>query len=104
MAINALVVKTIYGTGSLSSATIGAVTVKTCETKFTMAKTVVINLVGNSLLTEIYPILNDMDPPILLKHISIGMNHLLSLFLNMIYKIPAMKLIEYEIHKPRETD
>ena len=82
----------------------GAVTVKTCETKLTMAKTVVIYFVGNSRLTEIYPILNDIDPPILLKHISNGINHLFSLFLNIIYNIPAMKLIEYEIHKPRETD
>lgn len=92
------------GMGSLNSATIGAEQVKTCEMKLTIPKTVLINLVGNSLLTEIYPMLNDMDPPILLKHISIGINHLFSLFLNKIYNIPAIKLIEYDIHKPRETD
>lgn len=90
--------------GSPNSATMGAVTVKTCETKLTIAKTVVINLVGNNLLTEIYPILNDIDPPILLKQISNGINHLFSLFLKITYKIPAIKLIKYEIHKPRETD
>ena len=36
--------------GSFNSATIGAVTVKICETKWTIPKTVVINFVGNSLL------------------------------------------------------
>ena len=33
-----------------------------------------------------------------------GINHLFSLFLNIKYNIPAIKLIEYEIHRPRETD
>jgi hypothetical protein len=63
--MKALIQNTKNGIGSGVSATIGAPTVSKWATKLTIPKTVETYFVGNSLATEIYPILNDMDPPIL---------------------------------------
>jgi hypothetical protein len=41
----------------------------------TIPKTVETYFVGNNLATEIYPILKDIDPPILLIKIIKGMTH-----------------------------
>ena len=51
------------GNGSPNSATIGAPIVKKFATRFTSPKTVATNLVGNSLATDTYPMLNDIAPP-----------------------------------------
>jgi hypothetical protein len=72
IAINALIQKTKKGIGSGASATIGAPTVNKWATKLTIPNTVETYLVGNNLATEIYPILNDIDPPILHINIIIG--------------------------------
>jgi hypothetical protein len=65
------------GIGSGASATIGAPTVSKWATKFTIPKTVETYLVGNSLATEIYPILNDIEPPILQINIIKGITQLM---------------------------
>ena len=62
------------GIGSDISATIGAAIVKKFATKFTRPKTVATNLVGKSLATETYPMLNDIAPPTL-THKRTGMTH-----------------------------
>ena len=61
--------------GSGASATKGAPTVRRWATKLTIPKTVETYFVGNNLATEIYPILKDIDPPILLIKIIKGMTH-----------------------------
>ena len=64
----------IIGAGSSNSATIGAAIVKKFATKFTRPKTVATNLVGKSLATETYPILNDIAPPTRERHTRNGIN------------------------------
>jgi hypothetical protein len=71
-----LIQKTKKGIGSGASATIGAPTVSKWATKFTIPNTVDTYLVGNNLATEIYPILNDIDPPILQMNIINGITQL----------------------------
>jgi hypothetical protein len=78
MANPALMQNTTNGIGSGISATIGLPTVMRWAKKLTIPNTEVTYFVGNSLDTETYPMLKDIDPPMRAKITNIGMSQLIS--------------------------
>ena len=74
-AIKEFIQNTIKGIGSGVSATKGAPIVIIFEQRLTILKTVVMYFVGNSLDTDIYPILKDIDAPILHRQTRKGISH-----------------------------
>lgn len=101
--MKAFIQKTRKGTGSGASATIGDPTVSRWATKLTIPKTVDTYLVGKSLATDIYPILYDMDPPILHINIINGIIQFVLELKKIKYNIPATKHSKYEKQRPCEV-